>query len=93
MELKHTSIMGNLENCLAELRGIRAALLNPKNAANQAYWAIGGLMVTIMSEVMNIIKRVIMADKETATGQDARSDILEIQSQINAFLDRMLHHE
>lgn len=94
MEIKKTGIMGNLENTLATLRGIHSALLNPKNTENKAYWAVGGLVVCIVSQVTKIVTDVILSHKKTsATDADAKADLAEIKAQINDFLDSMVNHE
>jgi len=85
--------MGALESSLETLRIMKANMLDNSNPKHAAKWAIGSIITTLVSHLLQICGEVI-GDSIEATQNDieadARSDLLKIQAEFNGFIERML---
>ncbi len=86
------TIMGACEYSIATLEHVRKDLINLDNANAEIVWAVGGIICTLTSNLLQACNDVFIAAAQSGEA-NAREDIREIQSRFNAFVDRMVDYE
>jgi len=89
---QESTILGACNYSIATLDGIRKTLLDYGNPKKELNWAVGGLIITLSTQLLRICHERIM--ESVAVGEpNARDDIKFIQSEFNKFIDGMINHE
>lgn len=88
---KHT-IMGACDYSIATLQQLKRDLSDPDSKHGDLNWAIGGIVITLTSQLLHICGKVF--EEAAQSGEpNAKQDIQEFQSRFNAFVDQMVNHE
>lgn len=87
------SIVSACEYSLENLKNIKKSLLdvNKSHDTQQMNWAVGGLIITLSSNLMSMCNDVILTSLQDESSS-ARDDILEIQKQFNEFINEMIEN-
>lgn len=91
MSQKHT-IMGACDYSIATLEHIKRDLINLDNANSEIVWAIGGIICSLTSNLLQSCNNVFLEAVQSGEA-NAKDDLKEIQSRFNAFIERMIDNE
>ena len=86
------SIMGACEYSINALQNIKKGLSDIGNSNMELTWAIGGIVIALMSQLMRICDEVLNTSIKLGE-PDARIDLMEIRNRFNSFIDGMMNHE
>ena len=67
-------------------------MLNLGSSGNEAAWAVGGVLVTLVSHLIKSFEEVLEQSR-AETCFDAERDIKEIQARFNRFISQMLQDD
>lgn len=88
---KHT-IIGAVEYTIATMQNLKRDLQDISAANPDLNWAIGGIVATLTSNLLQICNQVFQ--ESCADGNpNAKQDLTEIKAQFSDFIDRMVNHE
>ena len=92
MSNQKRTIIGACDYSIASLQNLKKDLQNV-DAVNAALnWAIGGIVITLVSNLIQICDQVFQ--EAVAEGNpDAKQDLLEIKTIFGEFIDGMIGHE
>lgn len=86
---ERTNIMSACEYSIASLQNIKKGLLDMGSPNQQIAWAIGGIIISLVSNLMKICQEVV--DEAAQSGNpNAREDLTKIKTQFNEFIDHMI---
>jgi hypothetical protein len=83
------TIIGACDYSIASLQNIRAALLDYGNSQKELNWAMGGLIVTLVSHLMRLCHETFVEATQSDSAS-AVNDMQAIQSKFNDFMQRMI---
>lgn len=89
MKTDRKGIMSACDYSIASLQNIKKGLMDIGNPKHELVWAVGGIIITLASNLLACSQEVIAA----APNQDdpnALDDIREIQRKFNDFVDGMV---
>ena len=92
MSNQKRTIIGACEYSIATLKNLKKDLQNI-DAVNPALnWAIGGIVATLSSNLLQICDQVF---QESVIGgsPNAKQDLTEIKNRFSGFIDCMVNHE
>lgn len=84
--------MGACDYSIATLQQLRKDLMDIDLENKEVIWAIGGIVTALTSNLLQTCHDVMTESTESGES-DIRTDLIEIQSRVNAFIDRMITHE
>lgn len=88
---RHT-VMGACEYSIATMQNLKKDLNDPMAANPQLNWAIGGIVATLVSNLIQTCDQVFQ--ESVAEGNpNAKQDLMEISDRFSQFIDRMVSHE
>lgn len=91
MSQKRT-IIGACEYTIASMQNLKKDLQNIDAPNPELNWAIGGIVATLVSNLIQICDQVFQ--EAVAAGEpNAKQDLTQISTQFQAFVDRMINHE
>jgi hypothetical protein len=90
MDNQKRTIMGGLDYTLASLHEIKRELLDVGGERQKIAWAVGGLVVSLMANLMRMIEDVIMKAAENHETASAKDDLTEILKRFTALMNQML---
>lgn len=92
MSSQRRTIMGACDYSIATLQQLRKDLMDIDLENKEVIWAIGGIVTALTSNLLQTCHDVMTESTESGES-DIRTDLIEIQSRVNAFIDRMITHE
>lgn len=92
MSNQKRTIMGACEYSIATMQNLKKDLQDVGAANQEVNWAIGGIVATLSSNLLQICDQVFQAS--VAGGNpNAKQDLTEIKTRLCDFIDRMVNHE
>jgi hypothetical protein len=92
MSSQKRTIIGACEYSIASLQNLKKDLQNIDAVNPELNWAIGGIVATLSSNLLQICDQVFQ--ESIADGKpDAKQDLTEIKERFDQFIDRMVNHE
>jgi hypothetical protein len=92
MSSQKRTIIGACEYSIASLQNLKKDLQNIDAVNPELNWAIGGIVATLSSNLLQICDQVFQ--ESIADGKpDAKQDLTEIKERFGQFIDRMVNHE
>jgi len=86
---KERSIIGACDYTTETLKTIKKTLIKNEAEHKQINWAIGGILITLTSNLLKIASdQFLNADKTEAPS--AKKDLTEIKENFNKFIDKMI---
>ncbi len=86
------TIIGACEYSIATMQNLKKDLQDIGAANSELNWAIGGIVATLSSNLLQICNNVFQAS--IANGDpNAKQDLTEIKEQFSEFVDRMVNLE
>lgn len=92
MSSQRRTIMGACEYSIATMQNLKKDLQDVGAANQEVNWAIGGIVATLASNLLQICDQVF---QESVAGgnPDAKQDLTEINTRFSDFIARMVNHE
>ena len=87
-----STVMNACEYCLCTLTQMKETLLDYGSPNQKVRWAVGGLIITLNSNLLSIVQEVLGNAVKNPT-PDANEDLKEIREKFNQFIDRMIAYE
>lgn len=81
--------MGALDYSLESLKNIKSALVDLGNPNHDLNWAVGGIVASITSVLLEIMQRVFL-ESILSSEANAKDNLLQIQKEFNDFINRMI---
>jgi hypothetical protein len=92
MSNQKRTIIGAIEYTIATMQNLKKDLQDIGAANHELNWAIGGIVATLSSNLLQICNQVFQ--ESCAMGEpNAKQDLTEIKTQFSEFIDRMVNHE
>lgn len=92
MSNQRRTIMGACEYSIACMQNLKKDLCDVSAANPELNWAIGGIVATLVSTLLQICDQVFQ--ESAVNGQpNAKQDLTEIKQRLCEFMDRMVTHE
>lgn len=92
MTSQRRTIIGACAYTIATMENLKKDLQNIGAANSELNWAVGGIVATLASNLLQICDQVFQ--QATVTGEpNARQDLMEIKHLFCQFIDRMVNHE
>ncbi len=92
MSSQKRTIIGAIEYSLATMQNLKKDLQDIGAVNPELNWAIGGLVATLTSTLLQICNQVFQ--ESVAEGNpSAKQDVNEIKERFSAFVDGMVNHE
>lgn len=84
------TIIGAIEYTLATMQNLKKDLQNFDAINPELNWAIGGLVATLTSNLLQVCDQVF---QESAAGgnANAKQDLTEVKERFSAFIDKMVN--
>jgi len=89
MSTQNRTIIGAAEYCLHSIQNLKKGMLDIGSPNQKVAMAVGGLIVTMTSNLLHICQDVI-EDAAQSHQPDAKADLKRIQSRFNEFLTQMI---
>jgi len=89
MKKDRRGIMSACEYSISSLQNIKKGFLDVKNPKHELVWAIGGIIVTLTSNLL-MISHDVIENAPTKDTPNALDDIREIQKQFNDMVEKMV---
>lgn len=89
MSTQNRTILGAAEYCLHSIQNLKKGMLDIGSPNQKVAMAIGGLIVTMTSNLLKISQEVI-ENAAQSTEPNAKADLKLIQSRFNDFLTQMI---
>jgi len=83
------SITGATEYCLRFIQAIKKEMQDLGGKKQKTAMVIGGVIITMTSHLLSLCQEVIERAKTDPT-PDLKSDLIEIKTRFNEFLDKMI---
>jgi uncharacterized glyoxalase superfamily protein PhnB len=84
--------MGACDYSIASMQNLKQDLMQIDAINPELNWAIGGIVATLVSNLIQICDQVFQ--EAVATGEpNAKQDLTLIKEQFGEFIDRMVNHE
>jgi hypothetical protein len=92
MSSQKRTIIGACEYAIATMQNLKKDLQDVGAAHAEVNWAIGGIVATLSSNLLQICDQVF---QESVAGgnPNAKQDLIEIKERFSGFIDRMVNHE
>ena len=92
MSNQKRTIIGACEYSIATMQNLKKDLQDIGAANSELNWAIGGIVATLSSNLLQICDHVFQ--QSVAEGNpNAKQDLIEIKERFDDFIDRMVNHE
>lgn len=92
MRNQKRTIIGACEYSIASMQNLKQDLQQIDAINPQLNWAIGGIVATLVSNLIQICDQVFQ--EAAADGEpNAKQDLTEINEKFTAFIDLMVNHE
>lgn len=92
MSSQKRTIIGACEYSIATMQNLKQDLQDISAVNPQVNWAIGGIVATLTSNLLQICDQVFQ--ESIASGHpEAKQDLTEINERFTAFIYRMVNHE
>lgn len=92
MSSQRRTIIGACEYSIATLHNLKKDLQNIDAVNPELNWAIGGIVATLTSKLLQICDQVFQ--ESVADGcPDAKQDLTEIKDQFSNFIETRINHE
>lgn len=82
------TIMGGIDYTLSTMHQLKKDLMRVDDPNLEVNWARGGIIITLISQLIIIADEVMQVSIKGAEG-DAAQDLAEIQTRFNDFLNKM----
>ena len=92
MKNQNRSIIGALDYSIASLQNIKTTLMDISHPQKELNWAVGGIIVTLMSQLMRICHETFIETGSMGEA-NAKDDLVLIQVKFNDFIDRMFNND
>ena len=89
MSSQKRTIMGALDYSIASLQNIKDAMMDYGHPQKELNWAMGGLIVTLISHLMRLCHEAF-AEASQSESASAVKDMQAIQAKFNDFMQRMI---
>lgn len=86
------TIIGMCDYSIAGLQQLKRDLMDVGNKNQEINWAVGGIVLTLVSNLLQTCEVVFKESMETGI-PDAKQDLNEIKQRFNSFIDGMVNHE
>lgn len=86
------TIMGACEYSIAYLKGLQKGLLDHGSPNQQLQWAIGGIIITLCSNLLHNCDDKLRLSLETEK-DTSREALIKIKQEFNEFIDNMLNQQ
>lgn len=90
MSSQKRTIMGACDYSIAALQNLKRDLADLGNPNHEINWAIGGIVIILVSQLTRICGRVF-AEAAQSGEPNAKQDISEIQHRFNDFISQMVN--
>lgn len=87
---KNQSILRASEFVIKTMKDWRKEMLNPEYKHQQAAWVIGGLIVTLVSQITACSQDIIMESSRSVEEMNAKKDLEAIRNKFNQLIDNMI---
>ena len=92
MKSQRHTILGACEYSLQAIADLKKGLIEHGASHQETVWAIGGIIVTLTSNLLQICDQVF--NEAVQSGEpNARQDLTEIKERFNAFIERMVDND
>lgn len=92
MSSQRRTIIGACEYSIATMQNLKKDLQDVGAANSELNWAIGGIVATLSSNLLQICNQVFQ--ESVAEGKpDAKQDLTEIKERFSEFVNQMVNHE
>lgn len=91
MSSQRRTIMGACDYSIATLQQIKKDLGEIGNPNELMNWSIGGMVITMVSHLIQVCDKVLKKSVESGQGS-AASDLKTIQDEFNIFFECMLNN-
>jgi len=92
MSNQKRTIIGACEYSIATMQNLKKDLQNLDAVNPELNWAIGGIVATLTSNLLQICDQVFQ--ESVADGNpNAKQDLTEINTRFSDFIQRMVNHE
>ncbi len=92
MSSQKRTIIWACEYAIATMQNLKKDLQDIGAANQEVNWAIGGIVATLSSNLLQICDQVFQ--ESVADGNpNAQQDLTEIKERFSGFIDRMVDHE
>ncbi len=92
MSNQKRTVIGACEYTIATMQNLKRDLQDISAANPELNWAIGGIVATLTSNLLQICNEVFQ--ESAADGNpNAKQDLTEIKERFGNFIDRMVNHE
>lgn len=92
MSNQRRTIIGACDYTIAAIQNLKRDLQNIDATNPELNWAIGGIVATLTSNLLQICNQVFQ--ESAAEGQpNAKQDMTEIKDRFSQFIERMVKHE
>lgn len=92
MSNQRRTIIGACEYAIATMQNLKKDLQNVDAINPELNWAIGGIVATLSSNLLQICNQVFQ-DAVLAGEPNAKQDLTEIKARFGEFIDRMVEHD
>jgi len=92
MKNQNRSIIGALDYSITSLQNIKTTLMDISHPQKELNWAVGGVIVALMSQLMRICHETFVETGNTGDA-NAKDDLVLIQSKFNDFMHRMINND
>jgi hypothetical protein len=92
MSSQKRTILGACDYSIATLQNLKKDLQEVGAVNSELNWAIGGIVITLTSNLLQICNQVFQESAASGT-PNAKQDLTEIKEQLCQFIERMVHHE
>ncbi len=92
MSSQKRTIIGACEYSIATMQNLKKDLQDAGAANAELNWAIGGIVATLTSNLLQICNQVFQ-DAAAGGNPNAKQDLTEIQQQFSVFIEKMVNHE
>jgi hypothetical protein len=92
MSNQRRTIMGACEYSIATLTNLKKDLSDRDSKHAELNWAIGGIVVTLVSQLLQICDSVFV-EAAQAGEPNAKQDLSEIQERFNKLIERMIDND
>ena len=89
MSSQQRTIMGALDYSIASLQNIKDAMMDHGHPQKELNWAMGGLIVTLVSHLMRLCHETFIEALQSDSASPVK-DMQAIQSKFNDFIQRMI---
>ena len=92
MKNQNRTIIGALDYSIASLQNIKTTLMDISHPQKELNWAVGGIIVTLVSQLMRNCHETFIDTGNTGEA-NAKGDLTQIQAKFNEFIERMINND